>query len=81
MVKKKHNLQLRNINKQDIKQVAVSSTKIRKALLEGDIEIANEYLGYHFMLTGTVVRGKSLGRTIGYPTANIEILESYKIIY
>ena len=65
---------------QDIDDVSVSSTKIRTALTEGDIEKANAYLGYQFMLTGTVVPGKALGRQIDYPTANIQIEETYKII-
>ena len=51
----------------------ISSTKIRKALLEGNITEANEMLGYHYPVSGTVVDGKKLGRTIGYPTANIQV--------
>jgi riboflavin kinase/FMN adenylyltransferase len=58
----------------------VSSTKIRKALLEGDMILANEYLGYEYFLTGLIVEGKQLGRTIGYPTANLKIEEDYKLI-
>ena len=65
---------------QDIDDVSVSSTKIRRALAEGNIETANNYLGYNFMLRGTVVNGKQLGGTIGYPTANIDVKESYKLI-
>ncbi|MFV0566071.1 MAG: bifunctional riboflavin kinase/FAD synthetase [Flavobacteriaceae bacterium] len=65
---------------QDIDEVAVSSTKIREALSQGEIEKANAYLGYCFMLSGTVVKGKSLGKKIGFPTANIEIRENYKLI-
>ncbi len=68
------------ISKQDIDDVAVSSTKIRKALLEGDIVKANAFLGYNFMLTGKIVKGKQLGRTLGYPTANLYIPENYKLI-
>lgn len=68
------------ISKQDIDDVAVSSTKIRKALLEGDIEKANSYLGYNFMLTGKVIKGKELGRKLNYPTANLHIPETYKLI-
>ena len=51
---------------------AISSSKIRKALLSGDIERANAMLGYHYMLSGTVVHGNGLGHTIGFPTANIQ---------
>ncbi|ARV15723.1 bifunctional riboflavin kinase/FAD synthetase [Polaribacter sp. SA4-12] len=65
---------------QDIDDVSVSSTKVRRALAEGNIETANNYLGYNFMLTGSVVNGKQLGGTIGYPTANIDVKESYKLI-
>ncbi|RZS99016.1 bifunctional riboflavin kinase/FAD synthetase [Aquimarina brevivitae] len=68
------------ISKQDIDDVAVSSTKIREALLAGDISLANKYLGYEFMLTGRVVKGKALGRKLSYPTANLHIEESYKLI-
>ncbi|MCL7762059.1 bifunctional riboflavin kinase/FAD synthetase [Polaribacter sp. Z014] len=65
---------------QDIDDVSVSSTKVRSALAEGNIETANNYLGYNFMLSGTVVNGKKLGGKIGYPTANIDVKESYKLI-
>ena len=65
---------------QEIDDVSVSSTKIRKALEEGDIETANSYLGYEYMLTGVVVRGKGLGKQLGYPTANLFIEENYKLI-
>ena len=65
---------------QDIDDVSVSSTKIRRALAEGNIETANNYLGYNFMLSGSVVNGKQLGGKIGYPTANIDIKEAYKLI-
>ncbi|TJY37747.1 bifunctional riboflavin kinase/FAD synthetase [Pontimicrobium aquaticum] len=68
------------ISAQEIDEVAVSSTKIRKALSQGDIETANAYLGYNFMLTGKVVKGKNLGEKIGFPTANIHIEEPYKLI-
>ncbi|MDC9721639.1 MAG: bifunctional riboflavin kinase/FAD synthetase [Urechidicola sp.] len=72
--------ELEEIPAQNLNNVTISSTKIRKALLNGDIEKANNYLGYHFMLTGVVVKGKSLGTKIGFPTANINIEESYKLI-
>jgi riboflavin kinase/FMN adenylyltransferase len=64
----------------EIDEVSVSSTKIRVALDAGDIKTANDYLGYPYPLTGTVVQGKQLGRTIGFPTANISIKEDYKLI-
>ncbi|BAU52119.1 bifunctional riboflavin kinase/FAD synthetase [Mucilaginibacter gotjawali] len=68
------------IPEQDINEVAVSSTRVREALIEGDIALANTFLGYPFYITGTVVRGDQLGRQIGYPTANIVISETYKLI-
>jgi riboflavin kinase/FMN adenylyltransferase len=68
------------IPEQDINDVAISSTRIRNALLEGKIELANEFLGYPFYITGKVIRGDQIGRQIGYPTANIVIEERYKLI-
>jgi len=68
------------IPEQDIHEVAVSSTRIRNALLKGDIRLANEYLGYPFFVSGYVGRGDQIGRQIGYPTANIIIEEGYKLI-
>lgn len=58
----------------------ISSTKIRQALLDGNVELANSYLGYTFFLNGIVSRGQMLGRTIGYPTANIQIDYDYKLL-
>jgi riboflavin kinase / FMN adenylyltransferase len=68
------------IPEQDINEVAVSSTRIRAALLVNDTEQANTFLGYPFFITGTVRRGDQIGRQIGYPTANIVIEERYKLI-
>jgi riboflavin kinase/FMN adenylyltransferase len=68
------------IPEQDINDVSVSSTKIRKALLSGDVALAAKFLGYHFSLHGRVIKGDKIGRTIGYPTANIFIEENYKLI-
>ena len=65
---------------QDIDDVSVSSTKVRRALSKGNLKTANNYLGYNFMLNGFVVNGKKIGETIGYPTANIDIKEDYKLI-
>lgn len=65
---------------QDIDEVNVSSTKIRDAILKGNIEKANDYLGDLFELSGTVVKGNQLGRTIGYPTANIVLNSDLKLI-
>mgnify|MGYP005986157011 CR=1 FL=1 len=75
-----YNFEVEEIPAQDINDVSVSSTKIRKALSDKNIKTANKYLGYHFMLNGTVVNGKQLGGKIGFPTANISIKEDYKLI-
>lgn len=77
---KTYNFQIEEISAQDIKDVAVSSTKIRHALLHGDIETANDYLGYSYFVTGTVVKGKGVGKTMHFPTANIFVESSYKLI-
>jgi len=68
------------IPEQDINEVAISSTRIRNALLDGEIDLANTCLGYSFFINGTVIRGDQIGRQIGYPTANIVIQERYKLV-
>ena len=75
-----YGFEVEQISAQEIQDVSVSSTKIRKALHEGNMALANDYLGYAYFLTGEVVKGKQLGRTIGFPTANIQIEEDYKLI-
>jgi len=75
-----YDFKIEEIPAQDIDDVSVSSTKIRSALKEGNLKTANNYLGYYYMISGAVVRGKKLGGTIGFPTANIEIKEPYKLI-
>ncbi|WP_417358613.1 bifunctional riboflavin kinase/FAD synthetase [Flavobacterium sp.] len=75
-----YNFEVEQISALEINEVSVSSTKIRNALNAGYLETANRYLGYPYFLTGNVVKGKQLGRTIGFPTANINITESYKLI-
>ncbi|MBB6274180.1 riboflavin kinase/FMN adenylyltransferase [Pedobacter cryoconitis] len=72
--------EIEEIKEQDINDVAVSSTKIRKSLLEGQVGLAAKYLGYNFSLYGPVIKGDKIGRTIGFPTANIFIEQPYKII-
>ena len=64
----------------EVDEVAVSSTKIRNALKKGDIKTAKSYLNYDFSLKGIVVKGNHLGHQIGFPTANIKVLDSYKLI-
>jgi len=63
-----------------VDDVAVSSTKIRNALKEGDVKLANSRLGYEYSISGKVVHGSRIGRTIGFPTANIEMEDEYKLI-
>lgn len=75
-----YGFEVEQISAEEIQDVSVSSTKIRKALNEGNMALANEYLGYSYFLNGTVAKGKQLGRTIGFPTANIHIEEDYKLI-
>ena len=72
--------EVNEISAQEIDDVSVSSTKIRNALAAGDIKTANAYLGYNYMLTGTIIKGKGLGRQLDYPTANLYIEETYKLI-
>ena len=76
----KFGFEVEEISAKQINAIAISSTKIRMALLEGDIELANQYLGYPYMLSGKVLKGNQLGRTIGFPTANIYLTETYKLI-
>ena len=75
-----YGFEVEQISAKEINEVSISSTKIRNALLEGNIELAADYLGYDYSLTGIISKGKQLGRTIGYPTANIKIEEDYKLI-
>ena len=77
---KKYSFDVEQIPAQEIDDVAVSSTKIRNAILQGNIALANEYLGYQYQISGIVVKGKQLGRTIGFATANIYVAENYKLI-
>jgi riboflavin kinase/FMN adenylyltransferase len=77
---KEYGFEVEQISAQEIEAVSVSSTKIRKELKEGNVTLANEFLGYDYFLTGTIIKGKQLGRTIGFPTANIKVLEEYKLI-
>lgn len=76
----KYHFDVEQISAEEIDEVSISSTKIRNALYDGNIHLANEYLGYNYFLTGIVVKGKQLGRTIGFPTANLKIEEEYKLI-
>ena len=75
-----YDFQAVEIPAQEIDEVNVSSTKIRRAIHDGDIELANQYLGNPYILTGIVVKGNQIGRTMGFPTANIQIKDTTKII-
>ena len=77
---KKYDFEVEQISAKEIDDISISSTKIRKALLEGNIELANNYLGHTYSLLGTIVEGRKNGRTINYPTANLKIEEDYKLV-
>lgn len=72
--------EVEEIPAQDIDEINISSTRIRKAIEEGNIKLANSFLGYDYFVTGAVVEGKKLGRTLGYPTANLEVKNEFKLI-
>mgnify|MGYP000008083323 CR=1 FL=1 len=75
-----YNFELERIDAEVVNGVKISSTKIREILLKGDIHIANEYLGYQYFIKGYVVGGNRIGQKIGFPTANVEVQEPYKLI-
>jgi riboflavin kinase/FMN adenylyltransferase len=75
-----HGFELQEVTAHMINGVPVSSTKIRNALTEGDVRLANTLLGYDYSISGKVVYGNRIGRTIGFPTANIELEDEYKLI-
>ena len=77
---KQYHFEVEQISVQEINDVSISSTKIRNALKEGNMALANEYLGYEYFVTGIVSKGKQLGRTIGFPTANLQIEGNDKLI-
>lgn len=77
---KTYDFEVIEINAQQLEEVSISSTKIRKALEEGNIKTANSYLGYSFMLSGTIVKGRGIGKTLDFPTANLHLEEGYKLI-
>ncbi|MCU0404956.1 MAG: bifunctional riboflavin kinase/FAD synthetase [Chitinophagaceae bacterium] len=78
--KQKHGYRIVEITEKVQNNVTISSTKIRQALLNGNVCDANEFLGYPYFLEGTIVGGKKLGRTIGYPTANIRLSDEEKLV-
>ena len=76
----KYGFEVEEIPKHEIDHLGISSTIIRKSLIEGDIPTANRYLGHSFTVNGLVIQGDKLGKTIGFPTANLQIEEAYKLI-
>jgi riboflavin kinase/FMN adenylyltransferase len=77
---KKYHFDVEQISAKEIDEISISSTKIRKAIQDGNIKLANQYLGYNYTFTGKVVKGKQLGRTINFTTANISIDNIQKIV-
>lgn len=75
-----YGFEVEEIHAKDIDSIEISSTKIRNALQQGDVSTAHSYLGHFYEINGTVIEGNKLGRTIGYPTANIQINDKYKLI-
>lgn len=76
----KYNFKVIEIKAKEINDIAISSTKIRNSIKDGDIQLTNSYLGYEFSFFGKVVRGNSIGKTLGFPTANIKIGCDLKLI-
>ncbi|MFC4738626.1 bifunctional riboflavin kinase/FAD synthetase [Flavobacterium ponti] len=77
---KKYDFEVEQISAKEIDDISISSTKIRNALLDGNIELANIYLGNNYSLCGGIIEGKKIGRTMNYPTANLKVDEDYKLI-
>ena len=75
-----YGFEVEEITAQLIDNLSISSTKIRKALLSGDVSKAANYLGYNFLLQGQVIEGQKIGRTLGFPTANLKVVDESKLI-
>ncbi len=73
-------LEIIEISALELENITISSTKIRKALVEGDIETSNSYLNHPYLISGKVVTGYKIGNTIGYPTANIKVHDQAKLV-
>ncbi|MFY7909611.1 MAG: bifunctional riboflavin kinase/FAD synthetase [Emticicia sp.] len=73
-------IEIEEIPRQEIENLTISSTKIRQSLMSGEVSSANELLGRKYSFTGIVVKGRQLGRTIGFPTANVQVSQFYKLI-
>jgi riboflavin kinase/FMN adenylyltransferase len=79
-LKRKYNFKVERIAAQDVENIAISSTKIRNALAVGNVKSANRLLGYTYSVTAEVVAGNKIGRTLGFPTANLELPREYMLI-
>lgn len=79
-MKAEYGYELAEITKETLDDIEISSTKIRKALTEGDVSLANELLGHRYTISGNIVKGFQNGRKLGYPTANIQVSDSFKLI-
>ncbi len=78
--KARYGFEIEEIPRHDLENVGISSSKIRKALNEGDVPTADHFLGRNYSISGVIVKGKQLGRTIGFPTANIQVREIAKLV-
>lgn len=76
----KYNFEVEQISVKELNEISISSTKIRAALLDSDIQLANKFLGYNYTLNGEIIEGNKIGRTINFKTANLKIDETYKLI-
>lgn len=76
----KYNFEVIEIRAFEIKDLKISSTRIRNAIDSGNIERCNSFLGYNFNILGKVIKGKSVGKSIGFPTANLDVIVDYKIL-
>lgn len=78
-LKRKYNFKVERVAAQDVEHIAISSTKIRNALAQGNVKSANRLLGYTYSVSAEVIRGNEIGRTIGFPTANLELPKEYML--
>ncbi len=76
----KYGFEVEEIPREELHNIGISSTKIRKALLAGDLVTARQFLGENYSITGTVTEGSQMGRSIGFPTANMMVKERYKLV-
>ncbi len=77
---KKYNYEILKIEKEELEEITISSTKIRKAIIEGNVSLASNLMNHEYIIEGFVTKGNQIGRTLGFPTANILIEKEYKLI-